>query len=169
MRPGLRLLSSSSNFPQKGNQMNCIFCQAEITGQQSKNRKYCSKKCREVHWGILNPERLKEVVRKRKAVRRETEGNWRRASPAGKAIREWFETTKMAPCMDCKQSFPTPCMEFDHREGTIKRYNVAVMVQNQHNLDSIREEAAKCDIVCVNCHRIRTRDRRIGNGKYRVN
>jgi hypothetical protein len=62
---------------------------------------------------------------------------------------------KSVPCMDCKESFPVVCMDFDHRNPEEKSFNISRlgMITSEKRL---REEIAKCDVVCSNCHRIRT-------------
>jgi len=50
-------------------------------------------------------------------------------------------------------------MDFDHRDGTTKVQGVTRMV-SRAGTDRILAEAAKCDIVCANCHRLRTFNRR---------
>lgn len=60
-------------------------------------------------------------------------------------------------------------MEFDHRDGAIKSYNLGSMFAHHYSRELIEIELAKCDLVCSNCHRIRTRNRRAGSGKYRKN
>jgi hypothetical protein len=55
-------------------------------------------------------------------------------------------------------------MDFDHREPAMKRSGVTRMV-GRAGAARILEEAAKCDIVCANCHRSRTVARRIGFSK----
>lgn len=69
---------------------------------------------------------------------------------------------KDAPCADCGGRFDTCCMDFDHRAGTQKLHNVGSMFAHHYSLQLILAEIAKCDLVCANCHRIRTRDRRTG-------
>src|SRR5688572_14343539 len=64
---------------------------------------------------------------------------------------------KAAPCMDCKVIYPFYVMDLDHVRGT-KRANVSKM--STWNVDRILEEIAKCDVVCSNCHRQRTHDRK---------
>lgn len=59
------------------------------------------------------------------------------------------------PCMDCGGSFPIICMDFDHVRGE-KVGNVADLVKKNKPFDVILAEIAKCDVVCANCHRIRT-------------
>jgi hypothetical protein len=52
-------------------------------------------------------------------------------------------------------------MDFDHREGEQKLFDVSAL--NQHRWVSpatLRTEMAKCDLVCANCHRERTHQRR---------
>lgn len=70
---------------------------------------------------------------------------------------KYIEQFKMVPCMDCGQSFfnNPEVMDFDHRNPTKKRFNLSG--GNWRSYKEIDEEIAKCDIVCSNCHRIRTK------------
>ncbi|MEX0709907.1 MAG: hypothetical protein WD116_01745 [Chloroflexota bacterium] len=65
------------------------------------------------------------------------------------------------PCADCGQRFPACAMDFDHRDPESKRYGVTRMI-GRAGVARILVEAAKCDIVCANCHRSRTLVRRAG-------
>jgi len=56
--------------------------------------------------------------------------------------------------MDCQQRFPSCAMDFGHVRGE-KRFNVGL----SKNLRQLAEEIAKCDLVCANCHRVRTFNR----------
>lgn len=85
-----------------------------------------------------------------------------------KVRRDWLNNLKSAPCLDCKQVFPPFCMEYDHRPGEIKKGLVSAMVAGCRSFESILMEIAKCDLVCANCHRIRTEGRNWSGlkGKY---
>jgi hypothetical protein len=50
--------------------------------------------------------------------------------------------------------------DFDPRDPTAKAHTVTRMI-GRAGTARILEEAAKCDIVCANCHRVRTYDRRM--------
>ena len=63
------------------------------------------------------------------------------------------------PCVDCGLRFPPCAMDFDHRDPAMKRYCVTRMI-GRAGTARILAEAAKCDIVCANCHRSRTLTRR---------
>jgi len=63
------------------------------------------------------------------------------------------------PCADCGRRFPPCVMQFDHRDQTTKSYDVTRMLMRGRPV--ILAEVAKCDIVCTNCHRVRTYERRI--------
>jgi hypothetical protein len=63
---------------------------------------------------------------------------------------------KNDPCFDCKQTFVPAAMEFDHRPGTEKQFNLNVHGLRSHSLEAVMNEMAKCDLVCANCHRVRT-------------
>lgn len=58
-------------------------------------------------------------------------------------------------CADCQNCFPPVCMDFDHVRGE-KRLSISEMVRTGYSEKSILEEIDKCDLVCANCHRIRT-------------
>jgi hypothetical protein len=66
---------------------------------------------------------------------------------------------RTVPCLDCGGTFPFFVMQFDHRDPIEKRYMVSQMV-GRTGTERILAEVAKCDIVCTNCHRERTYQRR---------
>lgn len=69
-------------------------------------------------------------------------------------IRDLINTIKSTPCADCGISYPPYVMDFDHRENKLD--NVAKLVGNMVAFQRILDEVSKCDVVCANCHRIRT-------------
>ena len=63
------------------------------------------------------------------------------------------------PCVDCGINYPYYVMDFDHVRG-VKQANVMELVSTLSK-KKIDEEIAKCEIVCSNCHRIRTHMRKM--------
>lgn len=53
-------------------------------------------------------------------------------------------------------------MDFDHLPGKRKVDTVSQMVTDLEPWEKILREIAKTELVCSNCHRIRTRDRQSG-------
>jgi hypothetical protein len=47
-------------------------------------------------------------------------------------------------------------MDFDHLPGFEKKTEVSVMAQQGWSLNNLKEEIAKCEVVCAVCHRVRT-------------
>lgn len=72
-----------------------------------------------------------------------------------------FKTGK--PCFDCGEMFPHYVLEFDHRGDEPKQFNIANMIPAK-GWAAILTEIAKCDLVCANCHKIRTYVRRNYSG-----
>jgi hypothetical protein len=70
-------------------------------------------------------------------------------------MKMWFDEQKNKPCMDCGRKFPTCCMDFDHT-GEDKVEIVSRLVGSMAPKERILAEIAKCDLICANCHRIRT-------------
>jgi hypothetical protein len=71
--------------------------------------------------------------------------------------RQYLYDIKDVPCLDCGNKFHPACMEFDHREDEIKLFNIGRL--SDWNKNNIEAEIAKCDIVCANCHNLRTFNR----------
>ncbi len=68
----------------------------------------------------------------------------------------WVDSHKEGkPCADCKHLFPVYVLDFDHREGEKKCFDIG-HVSRHKSKEEILKEIAKCDVVCANCHRIRT-------------
>lgn len=60
------------------------------------------------------------------------------------------------PCMDCKQYFHYSQLDFDHiAELGDKKDRISNMVYRV-SIERVMEELKKCQIVCSNCHRIRS-------------
>lgn len=60
-------------------------------------------------------------------------------------------------CMDCGYNRYPEALDFDHLPGEIKEGNIAQMVN--YSMERLLREIAKCEVVCSNCHRHRTRVR----------
>lgn len=58
-------------------------------------------------------------------------------------------------CFDCRNKFPHYVLEFDHRPGEVKIDNVTRVLKN-YGTEMAWKEVAKCDVVCSNCHKVRT-------------
>ena len=72
-------------------------------------------------------------------------------------IRQYVrEVKESSPCTDCGVSYPYYVMQFDHT-GTNKIFNVGTI--SNRTLSAIQMEIAKCELVCANCHAIRTHNR----------
>lgn len=71
--------------------------------------------------------------------------------------RKIIQAIKEQPCMDCGVQYPPYVMDFDHRDPETKTLTIANVAK--HGLQKLLDEIEKCDIVCSNCHRIRTHRR----------
>lgn len=71
------------------------------------------------------------------------------------------------PCTDCKRFFSWVVMEFDHRDGRQSRLEL-IAYRVHRSRAKLMEEMAKCDLVCANCHRVRTYDRDMLEGRRRT-
>jgi hypothetical protein len=77
----------------------------------------------------------------------------------GKAqIRRFVQLFKEATgCVDCKNYYPHYMLDFDHLPGAVDTIKVSRAVSI--SMSRVIEEIKKCDVVCANCHRIRTYER----------
>jgi hypothetical protein len=111
-------------------------------GYQSKCRD-CSKAWYKNYYDTYDRERTR-LVAKNAAIRLE--------------LRDRVKALKSQPCMDCGESYPYYVMDFDHQYD--KKFNIGYAVSKNFPISRILEEIVKCDVVCSNCHRIRTHSHR---------
>lgn len=64
-------------------------------------------------------------------------------------------------CADCGYRLHGEALEFDHLEN--KKHEISAIRGNKW--EDVLAEIAKCDVVCANCHRVRTVRRRALTGK----
>lgn len=63
---------------------------------------------------------------------------------------------KEHPCIDCGNN-DIEVLEFDHRDASIKEFQIGNAIRRAISWKRIQLEIEKCDIRCANCHRKRTR------------
>lgn len=79
-----------------------------------------------------------------------------KARDRDRALDELINGYKTAPCMDCGVSYPPYVMDLDHRDPSEKIEKVSMMRRRRMAFAKIVAEIEKCDVVCANCHRVRT-------------
>lgn len=72
-------------------------------------------------------------------------------------IRAWVHNYKESrPCVDCGDYYPYYVMDFDHLGNKVAEVS---RIMRRNNITNIKAEIEKCELVCSNCHRIRTQER----------
>lgn len=78
-----------------------------------------------------------------------------------KQMREYIDQKyKSGPCTDCGNCYHPECMDFDHIDPSQKKDKVSNMI-SYGTLEMIEAEIKKCELLCANCHRLRTHYRRL--------
>lgn len=154
----------------------CENCGIEFEPNNGK-QVCCSRKCNVEKWRKLNPDKAKLSQRKndekRKGINRynsEVRKKWyknktndpkwkekinNQYNNRRKKIQEFIRNYKLSKgCADCGYNKHHAALEFDHVDGE-KEFNVC----NAKSIKQAKEEIKKCEVVCSNCHRIRTYER----------
>jgi hypothetical protein len=75
---------------------------------------------------------------------------------------EWYLALKAGkPCADCGLTYHPAAMQWDHLPGAAKLASVADLCR-KNNRRRVLDEIAKCELVCANCHAVRTFQRQRG-------
>ncbi len=69
--------------------------------------------------------------------------------------RNYINAVNACPCTDCVGRFPPFVMDFDHVRGN-KVGNLSRLYGWRVAWAKVLVEIAKCEVVCANCHRLRT-------------
>jgi hypothetical protein len=78
------------------------------------------------------------------------------ARSKNKARKFIIEYLSLHPCVECGVT-DIRVLEFDHTDK--KNASIANLVQSGYSINRIQEEINLCEVVCANCHRIRTMTR----------
>lgn len=108
----------------------------------------CNRRRQREQYAANPSRRLKAIARNVKNYRRR--------------FQRFIEEFKSRPCTDCGGIFDSCAMDFDHVRGE-KLFNVSMMLQQGCGQERILAEIAKCELVCANCHRVRTKNRRVAH------
>lgn len=61
-------------------------------------------------------------------------------------------------CVDCGYNDHAVALQFDHI-GDDKKDSVSNLIRSDYSWSTIKTEILKCEIVCANCHAVRTKAR----------
>lgn len=154
---GLALCRTCGKKPPSLKRKECAACRSAYyrstpegkARSAAAQRKWRENNCDTAYWqdryAKQTPERLKEV----KEARRK----------AAKRNQTCIQMAKTAACEDCGGKFHSEAMDFDHVRGE-KLFNISTGACSAMALIVLLAEMAKCEIVCANCHRVRTWRRR---------
>jgi 5-methylcytosine-specific restriction endonuclease McrA len=106
--------------------------------------KDCEKNKKKTAYQILSEEQ-KDAVRKKKNAAKEL--NVERNI---KFIIDYYKTHR---CVSCNESNPL-VLEFDHLRD--KKYAISDLIAGGLSIQILKEEIEKCQVLCANCHRIKT-------------
>lgn len=96
----------------------------------------------------------------------ELEGNRLRRQRQRQVILERVNLIKIERgCADCGYNEHACALDFDHLPEFDKVSNVSSLIRTC-GWKRVEEEIAKCEVVCANCHRVRTAERLSGVGAF---
>lgn len=128
----------------------CTKCNITLTEDNRANRRAICKPC--------DATRMREYYRarpdlynKHKGYVAKNDAKWRAATNT--YILEVLKGSN--GCIDCGEN-NIVTLEFDHRDPDTKSFTIGEVRSAKVRWDSFVAEIDKCDIVCANCHRIRT-------------
>ncbi len=68
------------------------------------------------------------------------------------------EIKEKKPCKDCDVKYPYYVMDFDHLDESTKVKDINFL-SSTGRIGTLKQEIVKCEVVCANCHRVRTHKR----------
>lgn len=78
------------------------------------------------------------------------------------AKRKIWKIKEDSGCVDCKENYPHYMLDFDHLPE-FKKLGSPTEIMHKYSWEKAMQEISKCEIVCANCHKIRTWQRYLDN------
>lgn len=128
----------------------CRDCPTELIHDES-----VPPECRTLLCKPCKRKTQRAAEKRRRARKPKKPGPQKKDLPLSVRIRQHVDIKKSGPCTDCGGTFPPVAMDFDHRPNEIKLKEVSKI----STFAAVDAEIAKCDLVCANCHRVRTYQR----------
>jgi hypothetical protein len=97
--------------------------------------------------GLLAPDELIEHRRKRRNAK-----TYRYQKKKRVELKTELIATRGGRCADCGYNAAVAALEFHHRDASAKEFQISYGGVSRQRL---WDEAAKCDLLCANCHRLR--------------
>jgi len=106
----------------------------------------CSKGTIAYHIGSGQKDKTKERTKRSRTV----------------AKRILWKMKEESGCVDCKEKYPHYMLDFDHLPG-YNKIDSPTQIIHKYSMEKAIEEIKKCEVVCRNCHAIRTWSRYLQN------
>lgn len=152
--------------------MQCNYCQAPLSSERILQGSY---HCTPYHAEAASRKRAKErnpeLYRSRRRIMAKRRWQVRKTDPGHifsqrTATHQNQQSKKVImkeikiknPCQDCGRFWDPVCMSFDHRAPADKAFDM----HRSHTMSwaNLIRELKKCDVVCLNCHALRTMKQR---------
>ncbi len=157
------------NRNKDGRRASCKVCRTAWTRADYKEHKdaYRARQKKTLN----KPENYKRYIeylrtyrkKNKESIKRKQHERYKRHIAEETSIRGWMLAEYGGePCMDCDGVFEWCAMDFDHRPDEVKEFKISdegTNLSSPENIIKVLGEIAKCDIVCSNCHRVRTQNR----------
>lgn len=136
-----------------------MVCDKEFVPIQN-SQKYCSYPCRQFGYRQRSAERQKRRQIKQPHYKKVWYRKWAKDNPekaakervkrnnSAAAVRAYvWEIKTKSVCRDCGEQRPE-VLCFHHRDGSAKARELSRCI----TVEGVNREAAKCDVLCMNCH-----------------
>ena len=80
-----------------------------------------------------------------------------------KRLQWYYDILLKSTCVTCGESRPAT-LQWDHKDPTIKEFAISDAIRQGHSRTRVLKEMAKCDVLCANCHAVKTAEQQ---GWYR--
>lgn len=72
-----------------------------------------------------------------------------------RGLKRKYEAVQMrgGKCEKCGYNKNLAALDFHHRDPNTKKFQIDMRAFSNTNLDTLKEELDKCDLLCANCHR----------------
>lgn len=126
--------------------------------QKIRNEKVQERKKRDPEYAAAQKEKLKIYQKEYRKNNPDLIKDLSKRCRVKKRIKyqEFMQKVKNLPCNCCGQKFPEKVLDFHHIDPKNKFMDISHMVSIFKPIEQILDEIKKCELLCANCHRMKT-------------